>query len=329
MGKTILGVDIGYDSLKLALCKNGKIKKAVAEPMPVNLMKDDRITSVEAMGELIRSTMRKNGIHARRCAMVLPNEVCYVRSITMPAMNAEQVKINIPYEFNDYIDDELKNYTFDYAMIGEPNLENSTMELMGVAVRSEIIDEARVYFNKAGLKLEKCAPIEYSYITLIRNSERRLGKEGEYCILDLGFRAIRMFMYRSDRHMVTRVLEVGLRNLDDIIAEAMSIDTHLAHTYLLTNYDDCQNQEYCLNAYNNIAVELMRAMNFYRFSNRDSELNDIWICGGGVAIPGLCKAIKDTLGMELHKITELLPPGAADGIDNASDFAMAVGITLD
>lgn len=326
MSGKILGVDIGYDSLKLALCKDGKVKKAVSEPMPLNLMKDNRITSVEAMGELIRDTMRKNGIRASKAAMVLPNEVSFVRTVTMPPMSAEQLTYNIPYEFNDYIDDELKNYIFDYAMISDPKKDpTAPMELMAVAIRAEIIDESRVYFGKAGLKLVKAAPVEYAYISLIRSAQRMSGVEKEYCILDLGFRAIRMFMYRGDRHMVTRVLEIGLHNLDDTIADAMNVDPHLAHTYLLTNYEDCQNKEFCVNAYNNVAVELMRALNFYRFSNRESELNDIWICGGGVEIPGLCNAIRETLGMALHTVDELLPAGG-EGLD---DYAMAIAITMD
>ncbi len=328
MTRNILGIDIGYDSLKLALCNNGRVKKAVTVPMPVNLIKDNRITSQEAMTDLLRTTMRKAHIRARQAAFILPNELSYVRTITMPAMNAEQLAYNLPYEFNDYITDELKNYIFDYAMLSDPKAHpGEPMELMGVAVPATAIQDVRTIFSKAGLKLVKAAPAECAYISLIRAAKH--DSDREYCILDLGYRAIRMFMYRGDRHVVTRVLEVGLHNLDDVIAESMNVDTHLAHTYLLTNYEDCQDQDFCINAYNNVAVELMRALNFYRFSNRDSELNDVWVCGGGVAIPGLCNAIHETLGMEMHSVEELLPPGVGQRVEDPVDYTLAIGITLE
>lgn len=329
MGKKMLGVDIGYDCLKLALCKDGQIKKCAIEPMPENLIKGGRVISSESLGEAIRAAMKKHGIRSSRAALVLPNEMCYVRSVTMPPMNAEQLAFNLPYEFNDYITDELKDYTFDYAMISDPKTDPSApMELMAVAIHTAILNEGRDYLNRAGLKLVKAAPVEYAYISLIRRLQRSRGAEGEYCILDLGFRAVRMFMYKGDRHIVTRVLEIGLSSLDSIIADTLNIDPHLAHTYLLSNHEDCQNQDYCVNAYNNIAVELMRALNFYRFSNRESELNDVWLCGGGASLPRLRQAIGESLGTTLHSIEELLPAGN-EAIPNAGDYAMALAVTMD
>ncbi len=329
MGKKILGVDIGYDCLKLALCKDGQIKKTAVESMPMNLIKDGHITSPETLTEVLRAAMKKNGIRASRAALVLPNEASYVRSITMPPMNAEQLAFNLPYEFNDYITDELKSYTFDYAMISDVRKDpTAPMELMAVAIHTSVLDEGREYLSRAGLKLVKAAPMEYAYISLIRSAQRASGQEREYCILDLGYRAVRMFMYKGEQHIVTRVLEIGLSSLDGIIADALNVDPHLAHTYLLSNYEDCQNQEFCVNAYNNIAVELMRALNFYRFSNRESELNDVWIGGGGAALPRLCEAIRDTLGMELHPVGELLPAGN-ETVPSAGDFAVATAITMD
>ena len=216
MARKILGIDIGYQSLKLALCKDGRILKAITTEMPANLLRDGRLTSTEAMGELLRMTMRENHIRASRAAMVLPNELTYFRTVTMPRMTAEQLAYNIPYEFNDYIEEEPQKYLFDYAMLSDPkNDPGDTMELIAVASPTSLLDQAREMLGKAGLKLTKAAPTEYAYIALLRGVERSNAEPGEYCILDLGYRAVRMFMFRGDRHMVTRVLEIGLRNLDE------------------------------------------------------------------------------------------------------------------
>ena len=62
MAKKILGVDIGYDRLKLVLANGSRIVKTVNVEMPEKPMRDGSIASVEAMGELIRNTMREAGI---------------------------------------------------------------------------------------------------------------------------------------------------------------------------------------------------------------------------------------------------------------------------
>lgn len=379
MAKTILGVDIGYDSLKLALVNGRTVKKYAVVPMPKNLIREGRVVSTETMGELIRRSMKEHGIRANRAAVALPNETVFIRSVTTPLMTVDQLNYNLPFEFRDYITDELKDFLFDYAVVSvsEAKAEegaagedaesaegSNIMELMAVAAPKPLIEETRETLHRAGLKLVKAAPTVCAYQALIRaNMETGAdkpkktkkpkkakktndGQEAgdaqsteeapsaetarptkEYCILDLGYQSIRMYMFREDRHMVTRILELGMNSLDQVIADAYSVDVHLAHTYLVSNYENCQSQEYCMNAYGTITVELMRALNFYRFSNPDSRLEDIWICGGGARIRPLQESIAETLDLRIHSAGELLPGGAA--LDEDYALLQAIGITME
>lgn len=360
MAKQILGVDIGSDSLKLALVVGKAVKKVVAVPMPHSLVKEGRVVSIDAMGDLIRSAMRDNGMHCTNGALVLPNDVAFVRNVTMQQMSDEELKYNLPYEFRDYISEDLKDYAFDYAVYGSPDSapkapkkpkkskdsdglgdgdpeifdseepvkeeESLSMELMAAAVQKSMIEDSKALFHKAGMKLVKIAPAVCSFIPLIQSIEEANGTSGEYCILDLGYRAIRMYMFKGSRHIVTRMLETGLSTLDNAIAEAYTVDAHLAHTYLLTNYEDCQNKECCQNAYNDIAIELMRAVNFYRFSNPDSQLSDIWLCGGGTMLDPLKQAISETMDLEVHQASELLAGGKAAKKGNVTIQASGIAM---
>jgi type IV pilus assembly protein PilM len=283
--------------------------------------------------------------------------------------------LNLPYEFRDYITEELKNYIFDYAMLSDPAsavnkgaikaekkekqpkkekqnaLEafeaeadkaavvaaeteevaavsgGATMDMLAVAAPVSLMDETRLMLRKAGLKLTKAAPAVCSYVGLIRNMDpAKKPGSGEYCFLDLGYQSIRMYMFKGDKLEVTRILETGLSALDAAIADAYNVDEHLAHTYVVNNFEDCQSKEICVNAFGNIAVELMRALNFYRFSNPDSTLSDIWLCGGGAYISALTSAIESGLeGMTIHSAEELLPGGRL--LSDANALVQAVGIT--
>lgn len=340
MAKPILGVDIGYDSLKLALVKGRQVRKTAVVPMPNNLIREGRVISTETMGELIRRTMKEHGIHCGQAALALPNETVFIRGVTMPLMTVDQLNYNLPFEFRDYITNELKDYYYDYAVVstnetpGEDGEAGESgegagpvMELMAVAAPKSLLEESKELLHRAGLKLVKAAPTVCAFQALIRaDLEKQENAEKEYCILDLGNQSIRMYMFRGDRHIVTRVLEIGMNSLDTVISEAYSVDVHLAHTYLLTNYEGCQSKEYCINAYGNITVELMRALNFYRFSNPDSHLEDIWICGGGSCIRPLQDTIAETLDLRIHNAGELVPDGAALEQDYA--LLQAIGIAI-
>ncbi len=70
----------------------------------------------------------------------------------------------------------------------------------------------------------------------------------------------------------------------------------------------------------------MRALNFYRFSNPDSQLADMWICGGA-NIASLRNAIAVTLDINTHLGEELVYNGSS--IENCSALVQAIGITQD
>ena len=100
---------------------------------------------------------------------------------------------------------------------------------------------------------------------------------------------------------------------------------HLAHTYLMTNYENCQFADYCMSAYENITMELHRALNFYRFSNPDSKLESVWLEGGGIMIKPLREEIQNSLDLNVHHAKELLAPQMVE--DGGSIFVKAIGIT--
>lgn len=349
--KTILGIDVGHDQLKLALVDNGTVLDAVSIPMPDNMLRDGEITSIEAMADLIEKTMKTNGIKAKNAAYVMPNEMAYVKEVSMPMMNAEQLAINLPYEFNDYITGEVKDYVFDYAVLppkaktenesevkpeAESEAENEAegeepeqvLRLMAVGAERKYIDDIQKLLARAGLKMVKIAPALCTYISLIRNRMDFLKQTTEeFGILDLGHEAVRMYIFDEDRHEATRVLESGLSTLVDVVAEIYGVERHLAQTYIINNYDNCLEREECRNTYENIATELMRAMNFYKFSNPESNLTDLWLCGGGGFIHPLALAIGEMLDMRLHTASELVDEG--DEIPGCNSFVQAIGITLD
>ena len=407
MAKAILGIDIGYDHLKLALVSGRKVLRTVSVPMPKNLVRDGNIVSAESMGELLRLVMKENGIRAKAAACVLSDENVYVKNVVMPQMTADQLVYNLPFEFRDYISGEIRDYVFDYAVVSEQAGTGSgpdaagyavqeglgeapegigsgagaysypayagedaegeeadrtrgtpSMALLAVSAPRAYMEETRSIMRKAGMKLEKAAPAICAYIQLIRArqgnpggkkaalgypAERRSaegndnnrraaernarGSEEEYCILDLGYKAIRVHMFRGDRYVVTRILDIGLSALDEVIADAFGVDIHLAHTYLLTDFEGCQQSPVCEDAYRRIAMELMRVLNFYRYSNPDSRLQSVTLCGGGADIAPLREAIGGAMDLEILPASSLVPGGT--DIEDCSSFVQAIGIAMD
>lgn len=325
MAKNIIGIDIGHSQLKLVLMNGSNIKKVACEIIPENLVLGGKVTSIDAMAELIRSVCKKSGMSAKYAALALPDSLVYERQVNMPKMSAEQLKVNIPYEFKVYITDELQNYNFDYSMettkeeLEKP--ETTSMDLLAVAAPKALVEEYKLMIRKAGMKLISVIPEICAFQNLIRCASL---PQKEYCILDLGYQSIRLMMYKGDTHKVTKELEIGLKDIDQLIADNYNVDVHLAHTYFLKNHEGCQDKPYCKEAYRSIAIELQRAIKFYQFSNRDSELDDMWMVGCGAVCKSLVEEIDKNNDLKLHDASEFIE----GGIEKAHLYAEVIGVGL-
>ena len=354
MAKSCLGIDIGKDQMKLVLMKGENIVKTASVQMPEGLLKDGRIVSVETTGELIRKTMKENKIRCKEAAVVVSSGICFLRNVTMPEMTAEQLVYNLPYEFRDYITDELKKYVFDYSWGSgeempkgkklkkaskkkkkeekpeeEENQKRNEMELLAAAAPLEVMEELRLMTRKAGLKLTFAAPEVSACENLLHYKLRNeQDKDKEYGILDLGSTSSRLFIFKGDRHQVTRVIERGMEQVEELLADTFHIDIHLAHTWLLANHEDCIYSEVCQDAFSQISVELMRALNFYQFSNPDSRLEDIYICGGGASIATMRQSLEENLDVKIHEAGELLERMNGSGDETSSLWMLAAGTAL-
>ena len=354
MAKSCLGIDIGKDQMKLVLMKGENIVKTASVQMPEGLLKDGRIVSVETTGELIRKTMKENKIRCKEAAVVVSSGICFLRNVTMPEMTAEQLVYNLPYEFRDYITDELKKYVFDYSWGSgeempkgkklkkaskkkkkeekpeeEESQKRNEVELLAAAAPLEVMEDLRLMTRKAGLKLTFAAPEVSACENLLHYKLRNeQDKDKEYGILDLGSTSSRLFIFKGDRHQVTRVIERGMEQVEELLADNFHIDIHLAHTWLLANHEDCIHSEVCQDAFSQISVELMRALNFYQFSNPESRLEDIYICGGGASIATMRQSLEENLDVKIHEAGELLERMNGSGDEASSLWMLAAGTAL-
>ena len=88
--KNCVGVDIGENSVKLAVMNGTNIVRLICEPLPDNLVRDGKILSPETLADVLRGAMHKNRAAARDCALVLPQDTAFTRRVTIPYMVAAE-----------------------------------------------------------------------------------------------------------------------------------------------------------------------------------------------------------------------------------------------
>ena len=329
MTKTCLGIDIGKNHLKLVLMKGETVLKCATVQMPDGLYKDGRVVSVESMGELLRNAMKEHRMHCKDAAIILPPDACYLRNITMPEMDRNQMMYNIPFEFKDYITEELKDYAFDYV---EHAKTEQGIDILAAAVSLKTIEDMRLIVRKAGLRLSiaipevtACEAVMYRYL----KDHPELEKEKEYGILDVGSTTSSLMIFNGYHQIATRTVDLGIERAEELLADAKNIDIHLAHTWLMTNHEDCVHSDVCQDAFAQISIEIMRALNFYRFSNPSSNLDEIMVCGNDVIAETIKQRLQENVEANVVDAGCLLQGMSSFGEEKVSSvYLQAVGVAL-
>lgn len=325
----MLGFDIGSGYLKIALCEDGIPSFAVCVKMPDHLVKDGRIMSYGAMADFISEQIKANEIHTKTCAAALPADGCYIRRSTMPKMTAKQLAVNIPYEFHEFITEDIGSYFYDYAVLGS---DDRNLDLLLAAAKKKMLDAYRQMFRRAHLKLRAIVPEELCYGRLLRNHEVKQAMtpgEKDYVILDLGHGSLKVHFYRRGIYEVTRSLEPGCNQLITAISNATGQDEHTVmmrkeHSTGESGTDDLQDLE---TIYGNMAMQVMRVLNFYSFNNPDNNLDRVYYCGGGSCFQGLMDELRSNIEMPLVDLAELME-GSALAREERTRIGAAAGAVL-
>lgn len=316
MAKTRLGFDIGSSSMKVAVRQGGALRLEEV-PLPENLVDSGGIALPHAFVQFLRQVKKDLKLPRGAAALVLPPSQVICRMVTMPRMTTEQLLMNLPYEFTDFIQGVADQYYCDYALCepaGEEEEEGLTM-MAAAAAKQTLAEYARI-FSQAGLRLRTVLPQEMALIRLVQG---RGGETEEFCFVDLGHQNTRITVVWRDRVQATRQIALGGRNLDLAVADELGVDAFLSNTYKTTNFQNVQTLPAVAEVCERIAVEILKVVNFYQFTYRSSNLEGIYLVGGGTALPQLRQAIEAAVGLPLLDAGALLP--GAEGDTAAGVFA--------
>ena len=327
MAKKYLGIEIGSHTLKIAVMSGGRAEKLVMEPVPDNLVRDGVIVSWEAMADCVREAIKKNNISAKNVYMALPEKHMYQKRILLPAMTTEQLKVNLPYEFHDYISEDRDQYIYDYVVLEHKKDEDGNikeLDLIGVAVLKEVAEKYIRLCRRAGLKLVALAPEFSAYHRVLLSYAKATGNDinRDFALLNLGHESAHIWFFTGGEYSVTRNMDQGVASLTQTIADIYECDFHIAEVYMYSNHENVMDREEVMDACGRLSVEIMRVLNFFNFNHPENNLDAMYYCGGGAQIQHLIDAVGENLDLPLVPITELMQSSAA----GLSEEEMMIGV---
>ena len=305
--KSLLGIEFGSSRIKIAEVKGDQVIRFVKEDMPERIIQNGEVISWDALQEVLFDIFKRNRFTAKNVALVVPDTMTYTRRLSVPLMTEKQLKVNLPYEFHDFIAEGKENYIYDFAVVNVLMDENDTdtgLDILAVAVDRELMSNYSELFKRMRLKLTMAAPQCLAFGALMKHIDPDQA-EKDFAILDLGYSATRINIFSEGVFDTTRSIELGCQALARKVGELLGCDEHIAALHLVQNTDNIMNSEAIRDVCSDIAVDVMRAVNYYSYEKRDNTLESIYVCGGGSMIPQLLDELRDNVPLQIVPLSEL------------------------
>ena len=329
--RSIVGVVCEHNRLSITWFSGGEVRKYVCVDVGENIVRGSDILLPGSFSSLLRSTLKENDIKCKYAAYALPGEKVFTRNIKMPRMADEQVRLNIPFEFRDFISGELKDYVFDYSYIrngaGVDDSGEPVVKVFAAALPKGFLSDTIAMFSAAGLRLVKAAPELSSYEALLSLLPTEEEQAKERCFLDIGRGHTRMLIYKNHQYKLMYMIDIGENTIIRNIAHEKNVDMHIAAAYLRSKFEDCDKLPAAIAAYKDISLEVLKSLNFYEISDMSARLEDLTICGEGAQIKPLVDLLKTRIAMNVTTIDELFPKWDRDGLMALA--APSLGMVLD
>ncbi len=300
---SLIGVDISSSSVKMVeLSKVGKgkgsfrVERYVIEPLAVHAMQDGSIVDLESVGGSIKQGWKRLSSRCKNIALALPSSDVITKKIIVPAgQREEDLEFQVENEASQYIPFVLNEVNLDFQVLNSPSRNPDEVEVLIAASRKEKVEDRVAAALMAGLKTVVMDVEPYAAqaaFELIKNQLPDSGDNQIVALVDIGATVMKTNVFHNGESVYMRDQPFGGDQLTQEIHNQFNLsleDSEKAKRSgsLPENYKTDVLNPFC----ETLAIEVMRAIQFFYTSTQYTEINYILIAGGCAAIPRLNEII--------------------------------------
>ncbi len=332
----IIGIDIGYDTLKVIQIRHGSNKHRLLAynriPIPPRSLQHYQ-NSKQVLVESLKKALREAKPHRINSTYVisgLPEAKVFTTVLQVPPMTLKEMTEAIPIQATKYIPMPIENLNIDFQPLA-PNWEGN-IDVLVVAAPKTLVERYAEIFSNAELTLFalETKPIANSRSLLTKDDTEPI------LIVDIGAEGCGLTLFDNKIIRFTTSLPQGGNIFTKSIATQLGISEKEAEAskrkYGITGQDNrvALAMESDLNE---IIEEIMRAINYYEERTaKNKKVSKIRLCGGASQTPGLIKYMEDKTRrkVEIGNLLANLTPGSAKifGEEPVVRYTTAIGLAL-
>lgn len=302
------GFDIGTHTVKVVqLRRHGKTTEVQGYgycSFPADAVAEGIVVDPEKMAEAVKPLLGKlsyGSITAKRIVIGLPNGKVFIRSLTLPPMNAADLSQAVHYEVEQYVPVPLADLYIDYEVIPEAETKDGQITVLMTAAPRAIIDSYIQLFDKLGLQI---AAIEASMTAVVRALLHSGDATRSTLVMDIASDTSDLTIYHNYTPIIGSVA-VGGEQYTKTLQTALGVTPKQANDIKVKfGIAPSGMREKVFGALEpqlqQVAKEARRMVKFYQERNeKQLKVESIVIAGGSAGMPGMAEYFQAELGLPL------------------------------
>ncbi len=322
--KRSVGLDIGSGVLKLAVVDHGKdepqLEQAALRPLPGSAIVEGEVVDPGLVADTIRDLFAEVELETEHLVISVGGRDVIIKLIRMDRMDASDAREVIRWEAEQHVPFDMENVQLDFQ-ITDPEGEGLQMKVLLVAAKRELVDNKIALVREAGLE-PKVVDVDAFGLYNALEANYPEAMDGICGLVNIGHDSTTVNILDHGVPVLTRDLSFGTRRLTQDLQRERGLTGEQAEAVLrgereedLTGFLAERAQE--------VAQGVERASAFLESREVEEGMSRLYLCGGGVAVPGLPAALAEQMGLESQVAS------AVDGIQVKPDAVASLDDSLD
>lgn len=297
ISQPLLGIDVSSSVVKvLELGKKGNkyvVVSYAVEPLPVNAVVESRIENKDDVAGAIRRAVKRSGTKAKSAAVAVSANSTITRVISYPAtLTDRELEEQIMLEAESHIPYPLEEVRLDFEVIGVSESDETAVDVLLAASRSENVDARTDVVEMAGLK-PKLVDVEAYTVenafSLITSQLPLHGQGLTVAVVDIGATVTTLHVLVDGKIVFTREQTFGGRMLTENIAQHYGMSIQDAGRAKKENNLPEDYAQQVLDPFKSLmTTTVTRALQFFfSTSTQYQSIDHILLAGGCASIQGV------------------------------------------
>lgn len=303
-----IGVEVAADCIRLIQVgwqgEQGRIVACAELPRGLAGSGEDGCWPRETAQEL-RRALKDHDFKGNRAVVSLPGEQTILRHVKVDSVEGQALHDALLFELEDAFPGDTP--VVQHLEVGEVVERGERRhELILLAAGLEKISSFITFLEEAGLEpvaidAEGCALIR----CFLRRRRRRTDAEVHSAIIHLGEEATLMTISGADHALFMKQLPVGTGQLMEIIAKRLDLTPEDIRFAARSDEGSEELAPQVISALrlqlDSLSLELSACLRYHAASRRSPGGLELILCGPGAEVPGIAKALADSLDMVIQR----------------------------